>query len=99
MNIPHQPDDPLPTDIVSAEAAAHLAHHVATVAAVLAANVAAMNNTRKEETKQLVKEALKEWLDEKFAAWGKWSIMSVAAAGFVALSYFIFYMHGWRSPR
>lgn len=48
-----------------------------------------------EEQKRIYKEALKEWLDEKFAAFGKWSAISMAAAALVALTYFILSVNGW----
>lgn len=43
-----------------------------------------------EEQKAIVKEALKEWLDEKFLAFGKWSLAAIGAAALAALAYFIF---------
>ena len=99
MKSPHQPDDPGIVTADSDVAAATLAAHVASVASVLAAHVATVAAERKMETKEMVKEALKEWLDEKFQAFGKWSMTSIAASGFVALAYFIIYVHGWRAPR
>lgn len=45
--------------------------------------------------KRVIKEALKEWLDEKFSQFGKWSMAAVAAAGMVALVYFILWANGW----
>ena len=51
-----------------------------------------------DDTKRVYKEALKEWLDEKFVEFGKWSFRAFAAAVFVALVYFILYMHGWYRP-
>lgn len=50
----------------------------------------------KNELKRLMKEALKEWLDEKFADFGRWSFMSIAAAALVALTYFIFWVNDWK---
>jgi hypothetical protein len=51
-----------------------------------------------EQTKEALKEALKEWLDEKFATFGKWAFMSVAAALLVALIGFMLQMNGWTPP-
>jgi hypothetical protein len=47
-------------------------------------------------TKDIVKEALKEWLDEKILIFGKWSLMTMAAAGIAALVYFILTLNGWK---
>lgn len=46
--------------------------------------------------KETVKEALKEWLDDKFAAFGRWSFAAAAAAAFAALMYFVLKMNGWQ---
>ncbi len=52
--------------------------------------------TDKEDAmKKAMKEALKEWLDEKFAAFGKWSLGALGAAALVALVYFILTANGW----
>jgi hypothetical protein len=48
-----------------------------------------------DQQKRIIKEALKEWLDEKFAAFGKWSFFSLAAAGLAALVFFILWVNGW----
>jgi len=48
-----------------------------------------------DDIKKAMKEALKEWLDGKFAAFGKWSAAGLAAAGLVALVYFILSINGW----
>lgn len=39
----------------------------------------------KEEFKAAVKEAAKEWLQEQFAAFGKWTAIGVASAIFYGL--------------
>ncbi len=49
----------------------------------------------KDAAKDAVKEALKEWLGEKFTQFGKWSAGALAAAGLVALVYFILKMNGY----
>lgn len=51
-----------------------------------------------DEYKKVVKEALKEWLEEKFSAFGKWSLASMAAMALVALVYFILISKGWTPP-
>jgi hypothetical protein len=53
---------------------------------------------RDDTMKAAVKEALKEWLDEKFVAFGKWSLASLAALGLAALVYFILTANGWKHP-
>jgi hypothetical protein len=48
-----------------------------------------------DETKAALKEALKEWLDSKFAAFGKWSLTTIAACALAVLTYFILQINGW----
>jgi len=50
---------------------------------------------RDEQIKRALKEAMREWLDDKFAAFGKWSLASLGAAGLFALVYFILSLNGW----
>lgn len=54
-----------------------------------------MEPLTKQESKEAVKEALHEWLDEKFAAFGKWSFYGMAAAFLVAGTYFVLMANGW----
>lgn len=51
--------------------------------------------TDDEQIKAALKEALKEWLDEKYAAFGKYSLATVAAAALSAVIYFILQAQGW----
>lgn len=46
-----------------------------------------------DEKNKIVGEAIDAWLDKKFAAFGKWTLSSVAAAAFGYLVYFLF-THG-----
>jgi hypothetical protein len=46
--------------------------------------------------KEIVKEAINEWLDAKFAQFGKWSLMSIGAAGIAVIGYYFFTTHGVR---
>lgn len=46
----------------------------------------------KEVVKDALKDALKEWLDEKFATFGKWSLMSIGASFLIAVVWFIFWV-------
>lgn len=48
--------------------------------------------------KDAVKEGIKEWLDDKFAAFGKWAALSFAALALAALVYFILAANGWKAP-
>lgn len=54
---------------------------------------------RSEEEKELLKlafrEAAKEWLDSIMAAFGKWSLMTIAGGLVVALGYFLLTLNGW----
>lgn len=54
-----------------------------------------MNDITPEEQKDLIKEALKEWLNEQFAAFGRWSFMGLLSVAFAALTYIWLYEHGW----
>lgn len=49
----------------------------------------------KEEVKDVMKEALREWLDDKFADFGKWSLVGVGASTLALLAYFILISNGW----
>jgi hypothetical protein len=46
----------------------------------------------RDELKDVFKQAMKEWLNDKFTEFGKWSFAAIAAAGFSALFYFIFWV-------
>lgn len=48
--------------------------------------------------KEIFKEAIQEWLDEKYAAFGKWSIHGLAAAALALLGYLIAVKTGWIPP-
>lgn len=43
----------------------------------------------KEEVKQALKEASKEWLDEKYAQFGRWTLMSILCGALAALLMFL----------
>lgn len=55
-----------------------------------------MPNIDKDVQKEAVKAALKEWLDEQFATFGKWSLMSIIAMAFVGFVYLFLGAHGWK---
>lgn len=57
-----------------------------------------MTDQLEDAMKTAVKEALKEWLDEKFVAFGKWSMAAVAAAALAGIVYFIAWANGWKQP-
>lgn len=48
--------------------------------------------------KEAFKEAAQEWMDAKFLQFGKWSLGTLAAAGVVAVTYFILLLNGWKAP-
>ena len=58
-------------------------------------NAMRVTDLTKEEVKDVMKEALREWLDDKFADFGKWSLVGVGAALLTALAYFILISNGW----
>ena len=49
----------------------------------------------KEESKEVIKEALHEWLDEKYAAFGRWSFHGFIALMIAAGCYFVLAANGW----
>lgn len=57
--------------------------------------LSAVRTTDKEAQKEIVKEALKEWLDEQWAAFGKWTARGLAAVAFSALAYWWLTTYGW----
>lgn len=48
-----------------------------------------------EQTKEAVKEALREWLDEKYAAFGRWSLHGLIAAGMAGMVALFLWSQGW----
>jgi hypothetical protein len=48
-----------------------------------------------EIQKQAVKEALREWLNEQFAAFGRWSFYGLLASAFAGLVYLALVGAGW----
>lgn len=53
---------------------------------------------QRDDIKQAMKEAIREWLDDQFATFGRWSILSLAALGLAALAWFILAHSGWSPP-
>jgi hypothetical protein len=49
----------------------------------------------RDSQKEIVKEALKEWLNDQWAAFGKWTAKGIAAMAFSALAYWWLSTHGW----
>lgn len=58
-------------------------------------NAMRVTDLTKEEVKEVMKEALREWLDDKFADFGKWSLVGVGASTLALLAYFILISNGW----
>lgn len=54
-----------------------------------------MPDIDRDVQKEAVKEALKEWLDEAFAAFGKWTFGSLMAAAFIGAVYLALIGKGW----
>jgi hypothetical protein len=53
-----------------------------------------MEQLSKEELKAATKEALHEWLDDKWAAFGKWTLKGLAAMLVAASAAIILWTHG-----
>jgi hypothetical protein len=49
----------------------------------------------KEDYKAAVKEGLKEWLNEQFAAFGKWSLHGLLAMALAGCVYLFMISNGW----
>jgi hypothetical protein len=48
-----------------------------------------MNDFNEDEQKAIIKQAITEWLDEKYTAFGKWTLHGLMAACLGALAYFL----------
>ncbi|HLP99271.1 MAG TPA: hypothetical protein VK149_12590 [Sideroxyarcus sp.] len=49
----------------------------------------ALDEQDSDAVKAALKEGLREWLDEKYAAFGKWSLHGLLASGLGALAYYL----------
>ena len=49
--------------------------------------------------KDMLKEALREWMDEKFAAFGRWSIYGILASILGGIAWAILVTKGWTPPK
>jgi hypothetical protein len=54
-----------------------------------------MPDIDKDVQKEAVKEALKEWLDEAFAAFGRWSFYGLLAMAFAGAVFLALKGQGW----
>jgi len=54
-----------------------------------------MSDLDQDDVKAALKEGLREWLDEKFAAFGKWSLMGLGAAALAGAFYLAMTAAGW----
>jgi hypothetical protein len=54
------------------------------------------NNLDPETQKRLMKEAMKEWLDEQFAAFGRWAFLGLMALAFTGVVYLALVGQGWK---
>lgn len=51
---------------------------------------------KSEDVKAALKEGLREWLDEQFAAFGRWAAISLLALFFSGVVYLAIWTGGWR---
>jgi hypothetical protein len=54
-----------------------------------------MPNIDPEVQKQAVKEALREWLNDQFAAFGRWTVFGLLSAAFAGVVYLALIGAGW----
>jgi hypothetical protein len=54
------------------------------------------NSLDPETQKRLMKEAMKEWLDEQFAAFGRWAFLGLMALAFTGVVYLALVGQGWK---
>lgn len=54
------------------------------------------NSLDQETQKAAIKEALKEWMDEQFAALGRWTFYGLLTIAFAGLVYLALVGQGWR---
>lgn len=50
----------------------------------------------RESQKAALKEALKEWMDEQFAAFGRWAFYGLMALAFTGVVYLALIGQGWK---
>ena len=51
-------------------------------------------NEDEDHVKEVMKAAIKEWMDERFAAFGKWTATGIAIAAVTVLAWAIVAMNG-----
>lgn len=49
----------------------------------------------REEFKEAVKEAVREWLDDQFAAFGRWTAIGIASGLFAVIFKIVFISGEW----
>lgn len=54
-----------------------------------------MPNVDREMLKEATKEAIKEWMDERYAALGRWAVGALMAAAFAGAVYLALRGQGW----
>lgn len=57
-----------------------------------------IDRRKNDDVKDALKEALHEWLDDKFAQFGRWSLLGIGAAALFAMAYLILKSQGWTPP-
>lgn len=53
------------------------------------------NPIDRETQKQAIKEAISEWMDDKFAAFGRWTMSGLLVAAFAGAVYLALRGQGW----
>lgn len=53
-------------------------------------------NLDQDAQKAAIKEAMKEWLDEQFAAFGRWAFYGLLASAFTGVVYLALIGQGWK---
>lgn len=54
-----------------------------------------MPELNRNEQKAMLKEAIREWLDDQFAAFGRWTFYGMLSAAFGGLVYLALRGQGW----
>lgn len=53
--------------------------------------------TERDE-KEITKQAIKEWMDEQYAAFGRWALKTIAIAALTSLFFWYVAIRGYKLP-